>query len=169
MVYPDMKALDKIISRSLRSFLNYINRNSWVGRENEAISLFAFGFLQRECSADGLLRDPTQIGIEVGAADTSKSPKSQVRKDLVLWPEPGANRWHPRTPRSEPLAIMEWKVKRPDARHRPTSRADIDWLGRHCRSHCDTVGYAVLLDLTSHPSQLVAVRADAKGSTELIV
>ena len=164
-----MEALDKIITRSLKSFLNYINRNSWVGRENEAVSLFAFGFLQRECCADGPLTDPTQIGIEVGAADTPKSPKSQVRKDLVLWREPGANRWHPRTPRSEPLAIMEWKVRRLDARQRPTSRANIDWLVRHCRRHRDTVGYAVLLDLTSHPARLVAVRADAKGSCELIV
>ena len=46
-----MEAIDKIITSSLRSFLDYVNRNSWVGRENEAISLFAFGFLRRSAAS----------------------------------------------------------------------------------------------------------------------
>ena len=163
------KSLDQIVNRSLRSFLKYINENSRIGRENEAVSLFAFGFLQKECSQDGPLYDPMQIGIEVGAADTAKSPKSQVRKDLVIWPKPGANRWYPADPRSEPLAIMEWKVRRPGIKRRPTSRADIDWLLEHCKRQTQTMGYTVLLDLAVSPAKLQVVRVDARGLREVDV
>ena len=161
------KSLDEIIGRSLRSFLDYINETGWTGRENEAVSLFAFGFLQKECSQNGPLYDPTQIGIEVGAADTAKSEKSQVRKDLVIWPKPGANRWYPAQPRSEPLAILEWKVRRPGIKRQPTSNVDINWLLDHCERQTQTVGYAVLLDLAKLPADLKVVRVDAGGLREL--
>ena len=65
------------------SWDDHINQRKWFGRENEAIGLYSFGFLQKEAVPAGPLTDPTQIGIEVGTADTPKSPKSQVRKDLV--------------------------------------------------------------------------------------
>lgn len=162
-----MEPLDQIISRSLKSFLDYINMHSWTGRENEAVSLYAFGFLQKDCSQDGPLYDPMQIGIEVGAADTAKSPKSQVRKDLVIWTKPGANRWYPADPRSEPLAIMEWKVRRPGIKRQPTSHADVDWLSEHCKSQTQTMGYAVLLDLAVSPAKLQVVRVDARGLREV--
>jgi hypothetical protein len=162
-----MKTLDDIVSGSLRVFLAFINDQQWYGRENEAVSLYAFGFLQKECTEKGLLYDPTQIGIEVGAADTPKSQNSQVRKDLVIWRIPGANRWYPANPRSEPLAIMEWKVWRPEMSRRPSCRYDIAWLSQHCRSHPKTVGYAVLLDLTEHSRELTLVRIDAEGSRRL--
>lgn len=81
------------MQRSLSDFLGYIRQNDWSGRENEAVSFYALGFLQRECEPDTLLNDPMQIGIEVGATDsTNKSPNSQTRKDLVIWPQPGGNR-----------------------------------------------------------------------------
>lgn len=160
-----MEAIDQIIIRSLRSFLAYINDKGWFGRENEAVNLYAFGFLQRECSDEGPLIDPTQIGIEVGAADTPKSPQSQVRKDLVIWPEPGANRWHPVSPRIEPLVIMEWKVQRPNIRPSKT-QGDIAWLVRHCESSA-TIGYSVLLDLRSAPVRLSVVRVTSAGARDL--
>ena len=162
-----VKELDRIISRSLRLFLDYINRKHWTGRENEAVSLYAFGFLQKECSARGPLFDPTQIGIEVGAANTKKSRKSQVRKDLVIWRTAGANRWYPQKKRSEPLAILEWKVRRPGVKRRPTSRTDIDWLSRHCRRHKETLGYAILLDLKENIAKLSVIRVDALGLHEI--
>jgi len=162
-----MKTLDDIIVGSLKAFLDYVHQNNWIGRENEAVSLYAFGFLQKKCSDDGPLLSPTQIGIEVGASDTPKSPNSQVRKDLVIWRTPGANRWYPAYRKSEPLAIMEWKVRRPEMSRCPTSGADIDWLSQHCRIHPETIGYAILLDLTEHPRELTLVRVDAEGSRKL--
>ena len=161
------KSLDEIIGRSLRSFLDYIIEVGWTGRENEAVSLFAFGFLQKECSHNGPLYDPTQIGIEVGAAESPKSKNSQVRKDLVIWPKPGVNRWYPAKPHSEPLAIMEWKVRRPGIKRQPTSNADIDWLLEHCKRQTQTLGYAVLLHLGKLPADLKVVRVDAGGLREM--
>ena len=163
-----MEAIDQIVSRSLRSFLDFVNREKWTGRENEAVSLYAFGFLQRECCEAGPLTNPTQIGIEVGAADApKKSPKSQVRKDLVIWRRPAANRWYPKVPRSKPLAIIEWKVRRGGSRLRAKGEADIEWLASHCSRQPDTAGYTVLLNLSTQPAKLAAVRVTAKGSREL--
>jgi hypothetical protein len=65
-----MKAVDQIIIRSLKSFLEYINRQRWIGWENEALSLYAFWFLQEECSDRGSPFKPIQIEIKVGTADT---------------------------------------------------------------------------------------------------
>ena len=162
-----MKALDQIVIHSLNGFLDYINQHGWAGRENEAISLFAFGFLQKECSPSRLLYDPMQIGIEVAAADTPKGPNSQVRKDLVIWPTPGANRWYPPQPRSEPLAIMEWKVSRPEMKRRPSCDADIEWLSLHCADHRETTGYSILLSLAKRPSGIHVIRVDGEGKSEL--
>ena len=162
-----MKTLDEIISGSLRAFLDYINEHRWYGRENEAVSLYAFGFLQKQCSKENPLHDPMQIGIEVGAADTPKSPNSQVRKDLVIWKVPGANRWHPTYQESEPLAIIEWKVWRPDMDRRPSTKADKKWLSEHCGEHTGTVGYSIFLDLTDHPAKLKLIRVDSTGDREL--
>jgi hypothetical protein len=161
-----MIELDDIISKSLKAFLDYINQTNWTGRENEAVSLYAFGFLQKECSQEGPLHDPTQIGIEVGAADTPKSKNSQVRKDLVIWESPGANRWYPAYKESEPLAIMEWKVLRPEMNRHPSTSADVAWLSDHCGKHPGTVGYSIFLDLTDHSAKLALIRVDSTGRSE---
>lgn len=162
-----MDALDQIISRSLKAFLNYINRQKWFGRENEAVSLYAFGFLQHERGRDRPLTNPAQIAIEVGVADTPKGPKSQVRKDLIIWPTPGVNRWYPRQPRCEPLAIMEWKVRRPGVRGGFGTDRDVAWLSKHCAKKPETVGYSVLLDLTGEKTSLQCIRVTATSKTVL--
>jgi hypothetical protein len=164
-----MIELDGIISNSLKAFLAYINQTNWTGRENEAVSLYAFGFLQKECSQEGPLYDPMQIGIEVGAADTPKGPNSQVRKDLVIWKAPGENRWNPTYQESEPLAIMEWKVWRPETKRHPSTSADISWLSQHCGKHPETVGYSIFLDLTDHPAKLTLIRVDSTGHSESLI
>ncbi len=164
----EMTALDRAVQRSLRAFLHYIKARGWTGRENEAVSLYALGFLQRECKARTPLRHPTQIGIEVGATDSAKKgPNSQTRKDLVIWREAGANRWFPRGERSEPLAIMEWKVSRTGFRPGRSNSEDRAWLASHCRHHPRTVGYAVLLLLSATPPRLDVHRIDCEGEKAL--
>jgi len=163
-----MDDLNEIVHRSLGQFLEYVNRTKWFGRENEAVSLYAFGFLQRERNANSPLTDPTQIGIEVGAADApKKGPTSQVRKDLVIWPTPAVNRWHPKEPRSEPLAIMEWKVRRPGMRAGFGPTRDIEWLAIHCARKRETLGYAVLLDLAGEMASLRYTRVTATERREV--
>jgi len=163
-----MPTLDGTVRRSMKAFLEYIRSKEWTGRENEAISLYAFGFLQRECRKRGLLNDSTQIAIEVGAADLpKKSPHSQIRKDLVIWRQPGSNRWYPAGQRSEPLAIMEWKVCRSGFRSGSSNEADVNWLRNHCKHHPMTVGYAIWLDLRRPPAQLCVTRIDCEGVRQL--
>lgn len=163
-----MTALDRVVQRSLKAFLRYIEARDWTGRENEAVSLYALGFLQFECKARGRLRHPTQIGIEVGATDSlRKGPNSQTRKDLVIWRKAGANRWFPRGVRSEPLAIMEWKVARAGFQSGRSNTKDRAWLASHCKDHPRTAGYAVHLFLSSAPPRLDVCRIDCNGERVL--
>ncbi len=132
------------------------------------MSLYVLGFLQRECKTRGPLRHPTQIGIEVGATNSAnKGPNSQTRKDVVVWREPDANRWFPRGERSEPLAIMEWKVSRPGFRSGRSNTEDRAWLAHHCKHHPGTRGYAVHLLLSDVPARLDARRIDCEGEERL--
>jgi hypothetical protein len=112
------------VGKAVRS----VHPNEQLGRaRNEAISLYAFGFLQRERRPGALFHDATQIGIEVGAADAKrKGPRSQTRKDLVLWRRPGTNRWYPPGSRNDPWAIMEWKVRRTGFRSGSSNAKDIN-------------------------------------------
>ena len=162
-----MPAIDRAVEQSLGDFVEFIRRTGWRGRENEAISLYAFGFLLPQCRDDGPLRHPTQIGIEVGAANTPKSKLSQVRKDLVIWREPGCNRWYPQTPRSEPMVIMEWKVRRSGFRSGASNDRDIKWLAKHSARHPKTVGYAVWLDLRGPDVRLLLARFRSGRRKEL--
>lgn len=61
---PDM---DSIIRQSLREFVADVFAHSWWGKEREAVSLFAFGYLIRQCRPGSALFDPAQIGIEVSS------------------------------------------------------------------------------------------------------
>jgi hypothetical protein len=159
-----MHALDRIVVDSLMDFVAYIDGQKWRGRENEAVNLFAFGFLQKKCSPEGPLRDPMQIGVEVGSGDAPKVANPQVRKDLVIWREPGANRWFPYGG-TEPLAIVEWKVLR--AGIRAAADDNIEWLTTH-RGSDATTGYSVLLDLTQEAAGLRLVRVTNEGCAVLM-
>lgn len=149
-----------IIERSLERFLAYVRERRWYGRENEAASLYAFGFLQRECTPDGPLVDPTQIGIEVGAAPApAKGANAHVRKDLVIWPQPAMNRWFPESARpNRPIAIVEWKVRRPGARAPRGSDHDTDWLTAHSAADAHCIAYSVELNLAANPPSLAVMR-----------
>jgi hypothetical protein len=156
--------IDNIIRTSLSAFINEVVHSAWKGREREAISLYAFGFLQQHISAGGVLRDPTQIGIEVTVpSDTSLNPKGRVAKDLVLWPDPQMTCWDQNWEVARyPIAIMEWKTYRL-ASSRPTmSRTDIEWLTQYSKL-CTTafVSYAVSLDLLHRAFWLNVTRIES--------
>jgi hypothetical protein len=129
--------LDKVIRKSLRSFYRGIS-GGWCGREREAISLFAFGHLAKNCSPKTLL-SLEQIGIEVAVRQLKPSKKhkgrrSTVCKDLVIWPKPNMTLWSTNGKlKNEPLAVMEWKVnysfgRRAHKKNRLKHEDDIDWL-----------------------------------------
>lgn len=152
--------IEEIIERSLERFLFYVRENDWFGRENEAVNLYAFGFLLRECISTGPLVDPTQIGIEVGAAPApKKGANACVRKDLVIWPQPEMNCWFPRSNSlNKPLAVVEWKVRRPNTRTPCGKQHDLDWLEAHTSADVECIGYSVELNLASKPTSLAVMR-----------
>ena len=96
-------------------------RTDWQGfRERKAVSYFAFKSLLSQVRSGTLLRDPAQITLEVAVPQIDlvdyvyvygKSPegepKSQVTKDLVIWPNPGQYCWSMEgEPVYAPLLIM---------------------------------------------------------------
>ena len=142
--------IDLIVRGSLIEFVDEVLRSSWRGREREAISLYAFGFLQRQINGSRILTDATQIGIEVTVpSDRSLNPKGRVCKDLVVWREPKMTCWNEGWEVvNYPLAILEWKAFRLKSSNPLVSRYDVEWLQRYS-AFCPTsfVGYAISLDL----------------------
>jgi len=151
------EALDEIVLLALREMTTFLRRGTWRGRENELVSLYAFGFLlPRACAPAGPLRS-TQIGIEVAVPQvTNWSPKQKadVRKDLVIWRYPDMTHWNRSEETPNPvLAIMEWKslnnvgVKESPAQKRRDHEKDVDWLSRATSAESGLTGYAIFVDL----------------------
>jgi hypothetical protein len=108
-----MDALDDLIRDSLLEFGAFVERTQWRGREREAVSLFAFGFLSRKCEPGGPLFDPTQIGLDVAVPQLPGPDRElHVCKDLVIWPHPAGTCWDETGAATrKPLAILEWKAR----------------------------------------------------------
>jgi hypothetical protein len=153
--------IDLAVQSATRAFVNDVFSSPyWRGRESEAVSYFAFGFLQRECKAGDLLADATQIvvgGCVPGVAELN--PKGRVNKDLVLWPKARMSCWDTDWNVCHiPIAVLEWKVFRAKRRRPQMSTYDLDWLERFSRGRREFVGYAVSLDLAGRDWRLRAAR-----------
>jgi len=106
-----MQEIERTIEHSLSLFAKDILGSTWFGKEREAVSYYAFGFLAKACAPNTLLYDPGQLAIEGRIPGTRSHSKKQVCKDLVIWPTPGANCWEgPNEAVHAPLAIIEWKA-----------------------------------------------------------
>jgi hypothetical protein len=151
-----MDKLEDLIRDALLEFAAFVARTNWRGREREAVSLFAFGFLVPRCSQAGPLTAPTQIGLDVGVSQLSGSDrKAVVCKDLVVWSEPAGNCWDENgTATRKPLAILEWK-----ARTRNLSHYDEEWLRDFSADSPTFVGIAISLDPRGAATTLTASRA----------
>lgn len=158
-----LKPIDEIVRNSLTDFVEDIFGSNWKGREREAVSLYAFGYLQRHVHGNSILRDATQIGIEVAVPSWKEdNKKRQVNKDLIIWTEPKQTCWDSQWNLSNyPLVVMEWKVF-----HRGKTRPsmcirDVDWLQKYSERHQGLfVGYAVSLDLRERHFRLCVARAE---------
>jgi hypothetical protein len=160
--------IDEIIRGSLTEFVEDVFSSSWRGREREAVSLYVLGFLQKHLRGGGVLRDPTQIGIEAAVPSSpSLNPKGRVCKDVVLWREPKMTCWNERWEAvNPPLAIMEWKAFRRPALRAQVYPPDVAWLKNYSALYSGMfaghsfVGYAVALDLLQREFRLKAVRIE---------
>ncbi|HNT27494.1 MAG TPA: hypothetical protein PKH10_04855 [bacterium] len=123
----------KLISEKLKLLDAFLRSNSWNGRENEVVNLFAHHILIGSKMTNELA--PSQIGIEVAVPQVTGSRKKLVRKDLVIWPEPLMTVW---TPGAIPAVIMEWKRDRWS-----DTKDDIAWLKTFTKVYPGVLGYAV--------------------------
>jgi hypothetical protein len=140
--------IDLLVRSSLSALAQDSSMTGWTGRrEREIVSLFCFGYLLRECRPGAFLHDPTQIAIEVGVPQVvqqallSGKPhsKSQVCKDIVLWPRPRMTCWDSvGAPTVRPASIIEWKHNEGDV-----CAYDVQWLAEFSSAAPDFVGYAV--------------------------
>jgi hypothetical protein len=165
-----MSDLDSIIEKSLRSLYEDICSLEWCGRENEMVNLYALGHLAKHCVPGTILSELTQIGIEVAVRQLSPDKehpkkKKDVRKDLVIWPDPRMNLWKSNCPVNEPLAVIEWKVNHylNRAVHQQNRREhleDVNWLRQTSSRLGDAnfVGYSVLVENTRNPKELTCIR-----------
>jgi len=81
--------LDQIVDRSLRQLAVDRHVLSWRAKERDWVNYFAHRHLIAECSHDGPLTDPAQIGIEVGVPQPPGYIKLGVSRDLAIWPTVG--------------------------------------------------------------------------------
>lgn len=135
--------LEGVIRESLLEFAQEVARTGWRGREREAVSLYAFGFLLPRCRPGTPLHHPAQIGLEVAVGQPpGPGRKPQVCKDLVIWPEPAMVCWDvDGCPANQPLAILEWK-----ARTGKPSHYDEAWLCEYSIMAPHFTGYAIALN-----------------------
>ena len=158
--------VDQVVRESLADFFRWLCSSQWRGREREAVSLYAFGFLQRRFGVGRVLHDPAQIGIEVAVPGIdSVNRKQQVCKDLVVWGAPGMTCWDESgAPTKAPLAILEWKVSRKGQKEVVPSKYDLDWLGRFSCEWRELAGYALILALV--PDGFLDVTRVSRGELQ---
>jgi hypothetical protein len=162
--------LDPNIRSALTSLASDLP-GEWAGRrERELVSLFCFGYLIRQCTADSFLHDPTQIGIEVPvpqikgqmALTGHESAKSQVCKDIVIWPRPRMTCWDDSgLPTVTPASIIEWKHNEKDV-----SDYDAQWLTEFSTGRPDFMGYAVCTHDKSFTDFRLSCSRIANGQVE---
>jgi hypothetical protein len=148
-----IQAIDLLIDRALTSLATDPHIRQWRAKEHNWVNYFVFRHLVPLCKPGSVIPDPAQIAIEMPVPQPKGERLSYktktVRRDLVLWPSAGFTCWdNDWNPTCHPLAILEWKVHRPN---RPKPTRDIDyerkWLDDYCRSRGgEVVGYAVEVD-----------------------
>ena len=152
-----MTKIDTIIRQALKEFTAKVFADSWWGKEREAVSLFAFGHLIKQCRPDGVLFDPAQIGIEVRVPKAARrGVKREVCKDLIVWSGPGATCW---SKNHWPIAILEWKANQPQV-----YADDVAWLVAFSASRPDFTGYAICLDLQRRNFRLSCTRVQNESA-----
>lgn len=147
-----MIEIDKLVKESLLEFMSDLLVSDWQGvRENEARSLYVFGYLVKRCRPRGFLHDLTQIAIEVPVPQIDsqiqrqlsgkQTTKADVTKDLVVWPKAWMTCWQEGKSHNYPSLIMEWKINKPKV-----SSYDVRWLQAFSLGRRDFVGYALCID-----------------------
>ena len=154
--HPMASHLEAYVRESFLKFATHLTETRWRGREREAVSLFALGFLQKH------FENPTQIAIESAVAQLHGKGKEQVCKDLVIWPQPGMTVWDECWQvKNDPSCIIEWKLASKQTHRPPRTEMDADWLRSFSSTRLAFEGYAVAVDLLRRDFLLSVTRVKA--------
>ncbi|MBX3303515.1 MAG: hypothetical protein KF693_14970 [Nitrospira sp.] len=146
-----MNNLDSIVRQALTEFTADVFAKAWWGKEREAVSLFAFGYLIKQCQPGHIFFDPAQVGIEVRVPRPDLlGLKREICKDLVVWSSPGATCWDTD---NWPMAVLEWKANQDRVYVK-----DVEWLVAFSSGRPNFVGYAICLDLEKRNFRLSCTR-----------
>ena len=167
-----MSETDEAVRTALDSLGKDDLDGSWSGRrEREVVSLFAFGPLLDQVSREGFLQDSGQVGIEIAIPQVAvgdedlHGKKSQVCKDLVIWPEPQMTCWNKNDdPEHAPAAVVEWKFGL-----NRVSQRDVNWLKGFTDEYPNCTGYAVTANQSGAEFTLSCTRvADGQEEPEWV-
>ncbi|MCB1052085.1 MAG: hypothetical protein H6510_15710 [Acidobacteria bacterium] len=155
-----MKSIDEAVFQSLKRFFEEWNDMPDLRlREHEAISRYVLGYLLQHVGTTLGLMQATQICIE-GAVPGVNRRKSQVNRDLLIWPEDQFSTFDADwKPIHAPWVLQEWKVIRPGKGLLTYAiQADEQWLKDFTAHFEKTIGYTVVLNLREVEPVLYAKR-----------
>ena len=157
--------VDLAVGAAATAFADAVFANGWRGREREAVSLYAIGYLIPQCRPGTALHSPTQIAVEAAVPGVpGLNPKGRVNKDLVIWARPAQTCWDDAwVVVHDPVAVLEWKVYRRTTRAPVFPAYDLEWLQRFSTTRPHFVGYSIWLDLARRNGRLAAARVYAGG------
>ena len=147
--------LEPIIQKSLTSFCQNVFDSKWFGKEREAVSLYTFGFLLKECSESSIFKDPTQIGIEVRVPSIKNvNIKKEVCKDLVIWAKGAQSCWNILdSTYNYPIAILEWKTNVTEI-----DKNDLNWMIEYSKNNLNFIGFVISLDLKKRKFKMKVIK-----------
>lgn len=155
---PTSSLVDRLIAECLRDLAVDPHVLRWRAKERNWVNYFASEYLIPRVGTTQFLTKPSQITIEVAIPQPPGYQKATVCRDLVIWAEPGQTCWDSAwRPRLHPLAIVEWKVHRPDHRNHKVA-AERRWLRKYCAWQPSTVAYAVEIDTAPDAIQIACAR-----------
>ena len=175
-------SLDSLIKSALMSFVRDLHHYRRRRREHEIVNLFVFGHLIPKSRGSSVIKHLTQIGIGAAVPQLERlwgrRRKSDVCKDIVIWPEHGMTCWDTDgEPKHFPLSVLEWTSLNEHERggslpkkKREKYAEDLKWLrDMSCwtaRRKLSFVGYRVFVDQKISPIE-VSVDRIYKGKAIL--
>ena len=139
------KRIDRFIEDALIDFNGWFKDSSWVGKEHDAVNLFAMGFLAKEVQPGAAIYDLRQIRIEGPVPQLlGHRTKPAVGKDLTIWKDPLVTAWDSDyNIVNVPWVIIEWKFKRKGSKPKGFDDYDSRWLSDFTKQNPGTFGYLV--------------------------
>jgi hypothetical protein len=161
-----MTPLERQLRGAFTAFGSMLRSEQPFARENELVNLFAFGPLLDAIAPELPIASARQVGIEVAVRQPARTAagKLVVRKDLVIWSDPGQTAWAADGSLGpDPLSVIEWKGGRARSRTRKAARErghDLAFLTAMTRVGT-TEGYSVLAVSSAGAWELAVARVVA--------